>query len=91
MAETFRWWVVVEVIGLVGLPIAFMVFRRLPDRGYAFAKPLSILLGGYFFWLLLSLHLLPNRPGSVVWCFIFLAVASLLILRRHRDDSRSVQ
>ena len=83
MGETFRWWLVVEGIGLLGLPLAFMIFRRLPDRGYAFAKPLSILLGGYVFWLALSLHVLPNRPGSIVWCFAALGLASGLILKSH--------
>src|SRR5947209_3750501 len=84
MAETLRWWLVVEVIGLIGLPIAFVAFRRLPDRGYAFARPLSILVGAYLFWLLLSLHLLPNRPGSIVWCFIGLGAISAVLFRRHR-------
>ena len=56
IAETFRWWLVLEGIGLLALPIALLLFRRLPGRGYAFAKPLGLLLGGYLFWLTLSLH-----------------------------------
>src|SRR5437773_4389868 len=86
MAETFRWWIVVELIGLLGLPIAFLLFRRLPDRGYAFAKPLGIVLGGYLFWLFLNLHLMTNRPGSVVLCFALLGGLSFFIYRRHRAE-----
>src|SRR5262249_38636387 len=66
-----------------------LFFRRLPDKGYAFAKPLTVLLGGYIFWLSLSLHLLTNRPGSVVLCFIALAAVSLVIYRRHRAEMRA--
>lgn len=83
IAETLRWWLALEAIGLLALPIALLVFQRLPGRGYAFAKPLGLLLGGYLFWLALSLHLLPNRPGSIVWVFLCIAAADAYILRRR--------
>jgi YYY domain-containing protein len=84
--ETLGWWLAIEVIGLVALPIAFVLFRRLPDRGYAFAKPLGILLGAYVFWLSLSAHVLSNRPGSVVWCYLAIAAVSALIFRSRRTE-----
>jgi YYY domain-containing protein len=86
MAETLVWWLVVQALALTGLPIAFVLFRRLPDSGYAFAKPLSLLLGGYVFWLALSLNVLPNRPGSVFWAFFFVAVVSLIVLWPRREE-----
>jgi YYY domain-containing protein len=89
IAETFRWWLVVEAIGLLALPIALLVFRRLPGAGYAFSKPLGILLGGYLFWLALSLHILPNRPGSVVWVFILVAAVDAYLLRRYWAELRA--
>jgi len=84
--ETLGWWLVVEAVGLVALPLAFVLFRRLPDRGYAFAKPVGVLLGGYLFWLALTAHLLPNRPGSIVWCYLALAVASGLVFRARKRE-----
>lgn len=86
IAETLRWWLVIQGIGLIGLPIAFVLFRSLPDRGYAFAKPVGILLGAYLFWLALSLHVLPNRPGSIVWVYVLLTGISALILRASKDE-----
>ncbi|HEY7465403.1 MAG TPA: DUF2298 domain-containing protein, partial [Dehalococcoidia bacterium] len=65
------------------LPIAFLLFQRLPGAGYAFAKPLGLLLTGYLFWLALTAHLLPNRPGSIVWVFLGLAAIDWLLLRRR--------
>ncbi len=81
--DTFAWWLVIEGISLVVLPISLFIFDKLPGRGYAFAKPVGLLLGGYLFWMALSLHLLPNRPGSVVWAFLPLAIISVLILRKR--------
>ena len=79
--QAFHWWLIVEAIGLIALPIALMAFRRLPGAGYAFAKPLGILLGAYLFWLALSLHILPNRPGSIVWVFLLLVAVDALLVR----------
>ncbi len=81
--DTFAWWLVIEAISLLVLPISLYIFDRLPGRGYAFAKPVGLLLGGYLFWMALSLHLLPNRPGSIIWAFLPLAIISALILRRR--------
>src|SRR3990172_1428662 len=88
IAETFRWWLVLEGIGLLALPIPLLLFRRLPGRGYAFAKPLGLLLGGYLFWMALSLPLLPNRPGSIVWVFLLLAAIDVYLLRRRWQEMR---
>src|SRR5688500_2713884 len=81
LTETFRWWLTIEALGLLVLPIAFVVFQRLPGRGFAFAKPVGLLLAGYSYWLALSLHLLPNRPGSIVWALLPVAIISVWILR----------
>ena len=45
------WWLAATAVGLVAMPIALWVFRNLPGRGYAFARPLGLLLVGYLFWL----------------------------------------
>jgi hypothetical protein len=38
--HTFKWWLVVELIGLAALPLAFRALRWLPGRGCA-AKSLG--------------------------------------------------
>jgi YYY domain-containing protein len=84
IGQAFAWWLVVELLGLITLPIALTVFARLPGRGYAFSKPFSLLLGGYLFWMALSTHVLPNRPGSVAWVYIFLAFVSVIVSMKAR-------
>ncbi len=88
IVETFAWWLVLEAFGLVALPIAFVLFRRLPGAGYAFAKPLGLLLTGYLFWLALTAHILPNRPGSIVWVLLLLVAIDILIWRRRGTEIR---
>ncbi len=78
-----RWWLIVEVFGLVGLPLAFRLLRWLPDRGYALAKPLGLLLSGYVFWLLASLGFMRNTAGGVVAAMALTLAAGLWWHSRH--------
>jgi YYY domain-containing protein len=64
-----RWlatYAAVQALGLLALPLAWSVCRRLPDRGAAFAKPLGLLLTGLVLWLGVSHGLLRNDPGGAV-------------------------
>ena len=38
------WWLMLEAIGVIALPLTFRLCRHLPDRGYALAKPLGLIL-----------------------------------------------
>jgi YYY domain-containing protein len=84
------WWFVLQLVGLVALPLAFRLFKRLPDRGYVFARPLGLLLTSYFFWLGASLGLLRNRWGSILAVLFAVAGLSWLAYRRWpgEDDVR---
>jgi uncharacterized membrane protein len=88
LQDTIQWWLAVEAIGLIALPIALTLFRSLPGRGIAFAKPLGLLLTGYLFWIALTLHVLPNRPGSVVLILFAIVAIDYLILRRNWGELR---
>ncbi len=50
-----KWIVLLQCAGLAAYPICFGLFPRLPDRGYALAKFLGLLLPAYTCWLLSSL------------------------------------
>src|SRR5512142_3428820 len=76
MLETLTWWVLVELIGLAVWPFAFRFFRNLPDRGYAFLKPLGLLLIAYPFWLLTTFGFLNNTQGAIALVAILVAAVS---------------
>lgn len=86
MAAALLWFLVVEGLGVLTVPIGFWLFRRLPDRGYAFLKPLALLLVGFAVWLIGTVRLLPNGRGTTFLVVIGLAVVSLLVLNRVRAD-----
>jgi YYY domain-containing protein len=80
------WLIVVELLGLLALPLTFRLFSRLPDRGVTFSKALSILLLTYGAWLLGLTHVVPNSRYTLIALMVLLAVLSLFVLwRRWRD------
>ena len=90
MLYIFIWWFVLQLVGLAALPLAFRLFRRLPDRGYAFARPLGLLLTSYLFWLGGSLGVVRNRWGGILLALLIVAGLSWLAYRRWSggDDAR---
>ncbi|MEW5717408.1 MAG: DUF2298 domain-containing protein [Chloroflexota bacterium] len=91
MPEVLTWWLTVELIGLAVLPIAFRYFRNLPDRGYAFIKPLGLLLIAYPFWLLTSLGFLTNTRGAIALVAVCIAALSWLLVASRRSPVASQQ
>ncbi len=91
MLEVLLWWLLLELIGLAVLPLAFRFFRNLPDRGYAFTKPLGLLLVAYPFWLLTSLGFLTNTRGAILLVVIGVAALSWWLAGRPMtDDQRPI-
>ncbi len=50
----------------MGWPLAFRLLRHLPDRGFAFARPLGLLISGYILWLGATFGLLQNNVGGIL-------------------------
>jgi YYY domain-containing protein len=73
---TFTWWLALEAIGLLVLPLCYVIMGPLRDRGYVFAKTMGLLLIAYLTWLPASLSLLPNRLSTVAAGAILLAALS---------------
>jgi YYY domain-containing protein len=85
MVEAIIWVLLIELIGLAALPLAFQVFRFLPERGYTLAKPLGLLATAYLVWLVSMLGLPFNR--LVCWLgfgLLFVALDGWLLLRQGR-------
>jgi YYY domain-containing protein len=66
MLAAVLWLIALEVAGLLALPLAVRVFRRLADRGYGLAKALGLMGLGYACWLLSMLGLLNATPPTVL-------------------------
>ena len=81
MLDTLRWFLAIELLGLVTFPLTFALFPRLPDRGYAFAKPLGLVLLAYPVWLLGSFEIVAvSRPVLFVVLGLMTVMGALLAL-----------
>jgi YYY domain-containing protein len=65
MSELLSWWLLVEALGVVGLPLTVTFFARLPDRGWSAAKALALLVVGWLVWF--PLTVIPALPFSRAW------------------------
>ena len=66
MSDPLAWLLTIELMGLLGAPLAFFLFRHLPDRGFALSKVLSLLLAAYIFWILGLTGVVPASPLTIV-------------------------
>ncbi len=86
LRHVFVWWLLTQILGLAALPLAHRLFKWLPGRGYAFAKPLGLLLTAYILWLGATLGFLRNTGGSIVVALVITAGLSLWLYDRRRED-----
>jgi uncharacterized membrane protein len=86
LIDALIWFIVIEFLSLIFLPVTFLLFKRLPDRGYAFSKALSILLISFVLWFLSSIHVFPNARWAIALIVVFFAVCSCFLLWRRRSD-----
>ncbi len=89
MTDAFIWWLSVEFLGLIALPFTVVLFKKLPDRGYAFGKALSILFVSFLLWLAAYAHILPNSRWAIILIIAVLALGSLVLAIRRRHQIAS--
>ena len=82
MVDALTWLLAIELLGLLALPLAFVLFKRLPDRGFTLAKPLALVLFSYILWLAGLTHFIPNTRVTIAVILVLAAVIGILVLRR---------
>ena len=89
MIDVLVWFLSIHLLGLLGLPLAFVLFSRLPDRGYTLSKPLALILASYLLWIFGLTGFILNSQLTIVGILLLMAVAGGLILRtRWRELKR---
>ena len=80
------WLIVVEGIALLAVPLSFVIFRPLADRGYLFSKAVGLLVVGLVAWLLASFGWVPFSQGSIaLGVTVLFAGSAWALYRRHRE------
>ena len=81
---TVIWFVWIQILAILALPISAMLFKPLPDKGYILAKPLGVLLVAYVTWLLASLEWMPFSRNSILFSALLMSSVSLLLIYTKR-------
>lgn len=83
------WWLALQIIGIVGLPITSFFFRNLSLRGYLFNKTLSLLIVGYLSWLLALLGFGSFKPFAVILALVITGSVSAWV-STWREENESL-
>lgn len=82
MAALLLWWLLLEFLGLLALPLTLVLFRHLPDRGWPFARVLGSFLPAFLAWTLGMWQLASYGSGLVWFCLLPLACSWILVRDR---------
>ncbi|HEU5381769.1 MAG TPA: DUF2298 domain-containing protein [Ktedonobacteraceae bacterium] len=85
MLELLQMWALMEVLGLLFLPLTVTVFHNLPDRGWAFSKAIGLAVLAFCVWLpLMTLHFLPFSQMFILGVLLILIALNVLGFLRVR-------
>lgn len=87
------WIVLLIVLQAASWPIVRRIFTRLPDRGWAFSRLITMLVAGYAVWFLASVHIISFRAIWAAVAIALLGLASWLVSRKIpiRAHERSIR
>ncbi|MBI21497.1 MAG: hypothetical protein CL780_04545 [Chloroflexi bacterium] len=74
------WYMVLQMLGFLVLPIVFRLFGQLPDKGYLFSKIIGLTLTSYVSWVIVSLGLVRFNLSSILLSIFILLLFSIVFL-----------
>jgi YYY domain-containing protein len=80
------WFAMIQLLGLVALPLAWRVCRHLPDRGYIMAKPLGAVVVAIIIWILVGTRLVMNTAVTAWLAVLLLAAFSGWLWWHNRHE-----
>ena len=75
------WFLLLEVIGLLALPVTLTTFGRLADRGFIFSKSIGLLIIAWGSWMVASLEIAPFSWWVILLCALIFGVISFFVTR----------
>lgn len=79
MIDFLKWFLLLEVLGLIHLPITWLLFRKLRSRGVYLTKVVGLLLWGFVYWWLTTLGLLSNDLSGALSILLILLAFNLFV------------
>ncbi len=85
MLELLQMWAMMEVLGIIFLPLTVTVFHNLPDRGWAFTKAVGLAVLAFGVWLpLMCFQFLPFSRLFIFGVLLILLALNVLGFLRVR-------
>lgn len=88
MSDIILWLLILELIGLIGLPIVYSLLPNLWDRGFAFSKITGLLILSISTWALSVTSLIPNTQELLFAILIIYCLSSAYLLRLNFNELR---
>ena len=82
IGHLFTWYLTLFILSLSSLPTCLLLFKNFWDKGYAFAKTISLTLITFFVFVLSSAKLIPFSQSSLSWLVIGLVAFNYLFLKK---------
>ncbi|HIL31558.1 MAG TPA: hypothetical protein EYG27_08510 [Dehalococcoidia bacterium] len=86
MLDALSWYIAVQLLGFLAFPAGFLLFKRLPDRGFTLAKPAAMVFFSYVLWMLGLSHIAPNTQFTIVAILVVAAIPSVLLFRKNLNE-----
>lgn len=85
----WTWYLMAGILGLVGMPIAGVLFKEFEDKGWIFSKVLSVAAVGFLTWFFVSVKVLRFRTVScILVCVIWVLLCYLLL---HMQTKKGIE
>ncbi|MBA1341019.1 MAG: hypothetical protein C5S40_02660 [ANME-2 cluster archaeon] len=89
--EIIKWWLVLELIGFVALPLTTWIFGNLKDNGIALTKIMGLLFVTYFSWVLTHLGFNYSTVIAGLSVLMVLAISLLIVsFKRYTFDLKAL-
>ena len=77
MIDFLKWYLLLEILGWISLPVTWSVFQKLRSKGVYLSKVVGLLLWGFVYWWLTSIGLLKNDLAGAVTVLVILLLFNL--------------
>lgn len=84
MGDVLAFWSVALLVGALGIPIAAVLLRRLPDAGAGLTFALGLVVVSYGYFILRVLSVLPPGRGGYIVGIALLALVAAAVAGRDR-------
>ena len=89
MLDALSWYIAIQLLGILAFPAAFVLFKRLPDRGFTLAKPAAIAFFSYVLWMLGLSHIAPNTQLTIIAVLVVAAVPGIYLFRKNLSEIKN--